>query len=221
MRFTRFSSRLLAASVAVMLLAGYLFVSIAPAGSPEGRSTARAASAPASTLLIEKNGSVVATYHVVCGPQQICNQIEFDWKVGKCPPGSKLQSPPVSAVFTSGTGAYSGLPPALAPCSANDLEFTPVQTAGTTTSTISNAWWTKNGAAEARILPPQVSLKPPLAQTSYPPLTGIHAFWSYAKGERLTRVRLRHDAKIVAALKVPAGANQAEWLGYLPPQGTK
>lgn len=210
----RRSFRGLAAFLAVVALASYLSISLAAASSPAGKSLTKTASPPQQTLTLSHDGVVVATYRLSCGAGQTCNRIEFDWKAGTCPSGSNYQSPPVTVVLTSGFGQFSGIEPAIAPCKANDIEFTPVQTAGTTNSTISSAWWTRNGVMTARILPPQVSLIPKAASVQYPPVTGIHGFWDYKAGERLTRVRLLHGRKVVASLKVPPSADMADWVGY-------
>ncbi len=214
MAANRFSFRVVAASLAVFILAGYLCLSVGGVGAGTGRSVVKAAAAPTQTLVLSKNGVTVASYPLNCGSQLPCNEIEYDWKAGSCPSGSKVQKPLVTIVFTTGTGQFSGVPPAVAPCKVNDIEFTPMQTVGAAGSTISNAWWTRNGVTVARILPPQVSLIPRSVIVSHPPLTGIHTFFNYAKHERLTRIRLRHGSRVVASLKVPSGANQVDWYGY-------
>lgn len=210
----RLSFRVFAAFLAVVVITGYISISLAAASNHAGKSIPAATASPPQTLVLSHDGVVVATYHLSCGAQQRCNRIEFDWKAGSCPSGSKFQSPPVTVVLTTGSGQFSGIEPAVAPCKANDIEFNPVQTAGTTDSTISSAWWTRNGVMTARILPPQVSLTPKAASVQYPPITGLHGFWDYKKGQHLARVRLLHGRKVVASLKVPPAVDMADWLGY-------
>jgi hypothetical protein len=226
-------SRLLTvvATLTVTFLVVFLIPTLVTASGPAAHPSIRPAQSGPPTLVLSHGGKTLAVYHFACGPNLPCNMVEFDWRAGKCTSAVKPQSPPVVAIFTS-AGQYDA-PPALAPClsttsttpasgmprrqavtGANDIEYATTTSATSGTESISSAWWTLNGKRLQRILPPQLSATR-LGANTLPP-DAVHVYWSYGPKERLTRVELRKGKQVVGRLKVPAGANEADWYGFTP-----